>query len=64
MTPPISPLWDTKQLAEHLGMSPRYIGQLVRESKLPYVRIGRSLRFRRDEIDAWLESRSRKAVQR
>lgn len=61
MTPP-SPLWDTKQLAEHLGMSPRYIGRLVKESRIPYLRLGRSLRFHPDEIQVWLDKRSRKAV--
>lgn len=61
MTTP-SPLWDTKQLAEHLGMSPRYIGQLVKESRIPFTRLGRSLRFQPDEINAWLASRSHGAV--
>lgn len=59
---PPSPLWDTRQLAEHLGMSPRYIQQLVKEGRIPFIRLGRSLRFRQDEIATWVDTRSRKAV--
>jgi excisionase family DNA binding protein len=57
-----SPLWDTKQLAAHLGVSPRYVGQLVKESRIPFTRLGRSLKFRPEEITTWVETRSRKAV--
>ena len=57
-----SPLWDSKQLAEYLGISPRYVGKLVREGRVPFIRIGRSLKFRPEEISAWVDSRSREST--
>jgi len=46
---------DANQLAEMLGLSVRTIRRLDCSGKLPKpVRIGGAVRWRRDEIDAWL----------
>lgn len=58
-----SPLWDAEQVAAHLGLSLPHIYLLARENRLPYVRIGRALRFRPAEIEAWIEAKVVKAVQ-
>lgn len=62
MTAPPEPLWDTDQVARHLQMSPRYVQQLVRDSRIPFVRFGRTLRFHPEEINAWIKTRQTKAV--
>jgi len=44
------------EVADYLGMAERTIYQYVQEGKLPAFKIGTSWRFRRSEIDGWLES--------
>ena len=44
------------EVAEYLGMAERTIYQYVQEGKIPAFKIGTSWRFRRSEIDGWLES--------
>lgn len=46
----------TQEVADMLQMSPCSIRRLVKEKKIPYLRIGRSLRFPREQIEAWLRN--------
>jgi excisionase family DNA binding protein len=49
--PPHEPrLLSTQQLAEAVGLSEWTIRKLVRERRIPYLRIGRSLRFDYAEV--------------
>jgi excisionase family DNA binding protein len=51
------PAWlDTKAAAEYLSCSPGRIHDLVGLRKLEPRRDGRSLRFRREDLDAYLEA--------
>lgn len=43
------------ELAEYLGLAKITIYKYVKKGKLPAQRVGRLLRFRRDEIDQWLK---------
>ncbi len=47
---------DTTQLSKYLGIERSTIYQYVRELRIPYHKVPGSqlLRFRRDEIDAWM----------
>lgn len=49
-------LLTTKQLAELLQVNPRKIYQLVAEHKIPFVKIGSSVRFNSDSITEWIEA--------
>ena len=49
-----SPLWTARDVAELLGVSHEYIWQLSREGRIPTVSLGRSRRYRRDSVLAWL----------
>ena len=54
--------WLTlRQVAEHMGVSPRYIRQLRSRAELPEPArpssLGNVLRWRARDIDAWLEER-------
>jgi excisionase family DNA binding protein len=42
------------EVAEHLGYSVRTIYDKVQRNEIPHQRIGRTLRFRRGEVDAWV----------
>jgi len=45
------------QLAEYLGVSRATIYNLVQREGLPYIRVT-GLRFRRSDVDAWLDARA------
>ena len=44
------------QLADQLATSIRHIRRLVAERRVPYVKVGRLVRFDPTEITAWLDS--------
>ena len=47
-----SNLLTVKQAAEFLQLKPRTIYGMVKENTIPYIRIGRSIRFDTDAIKA------------
>ncbi len=47
-------LMTTDQLAERLGVTRRHVRRLVDERRVPFVRVGRFIRFDPAEISAWL----------
>lgn len=49
------PLVTLDQLCDHLQMKPRWVRYQITEHGLPHKRLGRSLRFRLSEVEAWLE---------
>lgn len=54
LAPPPSRLLDADALAERWGVSTKTIYALVRDGRLPAVRVGpRRVRFRLDHIEAW-----------
>lgn len=51
-----SDLLSIAQLAKYLGMAERTIYVWVQQGKIPALKIGTTWRFRRSDIDAWLET--------
>jgi len=56
------PLWDTEDLARYLGM-PFHTVRGWRSRRPvpvgpPFLAIGKRVRYRRADVDAWLESRT------
>ena len=49
-------LMTLPEVATYLGMAERTIYVWVQKNKIPAFKLGASWRFRRSEIDAWLES--------
>jgi excisionase family DNA binding protein len=47
--------WNIKDLADYLGIKPSTVYALVEEKRIPHYRIGRLIRFKREEIDLWME---------
>lgn len=45
----------TEEVLSYLNVTPRTIYRLIRSGELPALRIGRQWRFRRGDLDAWLE---------
>ena len=48
--------FTVKTLAEKLAVQPLTIYRLIKDGKIPSVRIGRSIRFEPSAVDAFLES--------
>ena len=46
----------TEEVLEYLQVNLRTIYRLIKAGKIPAVRVGRQYRFRKRDIDAWLES--------
>ena len=48
-------LIDINAAAERLGVTPRFIRRLVAERRVPYLKVGKFVRFDPTELDAWLD---------
>jgi excisionase family DNA binding protein len=46
----------TDEVLGYLKVTPRTIYRLIKAGELPAVRVGRQWRFRRTDLDAWLDS--------
>jgi excisionase family DNA binding protein len=45
----------TEEVLGYLKVNPRTIYRLIRSGELPAIRIGRQWRFRRTDLDEWLD---------
>src|SRR5262245_47758342 len=45
----------TEEVLEYLQVNLRTVYRLIKAGKIPAVRVGRQWRFRKRDIDAWLE---------
>ena len=52
-------LMTTKQVADYLQLHIITVYQWSREGKLPTLRLGKTIRFRKSEIDAWIDSHNK-----
>jgi excisionase family DNA binding protein len=50
------------QLAERLGITVRHVRRLVAERRVPYVKVGRLVRFDPSEIARWLRDSAHPAA--
>ena len=51
-TRPAGRLLDWQQAAEKLNVKPRMIRRMREDGRLPFVKIGRHLRFRESDVEA------------
>lgn len=49
----------TEEVLEYLQVNLRTVYRLIKAGKIPAVRVGRQWRFRKSDIDEWLQSQSR-----
>lgn len=49
-------LYSVQDVAALLSMSPTNIYRLVNAGTIPIIRIGKSIRIKRDDLEAWVES--------
>ena len=53
----------TEEVLEYLQVNLRTVYRLIKAGKIPAVRVGRQWRFRKRDIDAWLDSQRSRAPQ-
>jgi len=51
-----------REVSQHLGVSNSTLYSLVEEQRIPHYRIGRLIRFKRSEIDAWMEGNKKDCI--
>jgi excisionase family DNA binding protein len=56
----VEPLLDTAAIADKLGMSVSTIRKWVHFGFIPHVKLGRAVRFREKDVEAWIEERTEK----
>jgi len=58
---PLAELLDEKQAASHLTLSPGTLAvwRSTGRYALPFLKVGRMVRYRRSDLDAWLDARAR-----
>jgi len=49
-------LWTTEEVAKYLNLSPRTIEAKVYKNEIPFVKLGGAVRFRKQDIDKWIDA--------
>lgn len=57
--------FNNAQAAEYLGISPTTLSiwRCTKRYAIPYIRVGNRIRYRKEDLDAWLASRAVGATQ-
>jgi excisionase family DNA binding protein len=48
-------LWDIDRVCAYLGCSKHLVYRLTREHRIPFLRVGKELRFRAGDVATWLQ---------
>jgi len=54
-TEPLPHLLTIEQLADHLGVTVRHVRRQIAERRVPYIEVGRLVRFDPAEITRWID---------
>jgi excisionase family DNA binding protein len=57
-----APLLNAEQVAERIGMTTDFVYRLAREKRIPHLKFGRTLRFRAEAIEDWIEKQEQEQV--
>lgn len=55
------PLMTAEQVAERLSVSEGTVNQWVKSGRIPVVKVGKLNRFRREDIETWIDERARES---
>jgi len=59
-----SPFLDVDEVAEWLGVETGFVRRLIAQHRIPFVRIGRFVRFDSEEVAAWIDDHRVRPVSR
>jgi excisionase family DNA binding protein len=51
----VSPAWTVRHVAGYLSVNERTVYRMAERGDLPAFKVGDAWRFRREDIDAWIE---------
>ncbi|MDG0029079.1 helix-turn-helix domain-containing protein [Priestia sp. Y58] len=54
---------SVKEAADYMGVSKDLVYQLVREGKVPHLRLSRRILFRKEALNKWLTTKETLSVQ-
>lgn len=57
-----SPIWTVHDVAEYLRLSEAKVYRLVKQQRLPVIRLGKTWRFRKDLLDDWLSQCAQSSI--
>lgn len=57
LPPDLPPVLNTEEAAGYLRIHPRTLTRMARDGEIPGLQIGRHWRFRRGDLDAWVDSK-------
>ena len=60
--PSNSEFMDILKLSEYLGMKASTLYSLVEQSKILHYKVGRLVRFKKSEIDLWMEGNKKEVI--
>lgn len=49
-------LLDIDELADRLGVTERFVRRLVEERRIPFLKIGKFVRFDPDDVERWINN--------
>lgn len=55
-------LLDSPTTAKRLGITERHLRELVVRRDIPFVKVGRLIRFKPDDLDRWIDENRTEAV--
>lgn len=58
----LSSFLNVKEVSAYLALRTSKVYSLVEEKQIPHYRIGRQLRFRKSDIDEWIEKKREEVV--
>lgn len=53
-------LWTIDDVAVYLRVKPATVKYWIYNSNLPYVRLGKFYRFRKEDVERWVENNEKK----
>lgn len=59
----LSSFLNVKGVSEYLTLKASSIYSLVEEKKIPHYRIGKQIRFKKSDIDEWMEQQKQEVVE-
>jgi excisionase family DNA binding protein len=60
--PEVEPLLTAIEVAEILGVHPNYVWAEAKRGRIPSISIGRNRRFRREDLERWIDENTRRAA--
>lgn len=54
--------WTVYEVAVYLGVKPSTVYSWVKAGEIPYYRIGKMLKFKRGDVDLWMENHRREGI--